>query len=169
MVRLALLLFVLALVLAVVALISCISAERGTVRALPRWAWIIVILLLPLAGPTLYLLGGRPESSGGFVRRIWEQATGSTSATQPRRTVAPDDGPDFLRQLDLKTSSPDGDRLRRWEEELRRLDSADPHGGRLGETRKPGDRKPDGTRGGRADEAREREVQRREDTPPTEN
>src|SRR5690606_7719362 len=38
------------------------------------------------------------------------------------------------------------------------------------ENHKPGEnREPDGTRGGRTDEAREREVRRHEDTPPTEN
>lgn len=120
MVRLALLLFVLALVLAVIALISCISAERGQVRGLPRWAWILVILLLPLAGPALYLIGGRPEHSRPAAGGVWRQVTGSGETPRPRRAVAPDDDPEFLRKLDHKGRDGDDDLLRRWEEDLRK-------------------------------------------------
>ena len=42
-------------------LIDCIQAPEGTVRNLPKWAWIILIILVPLIGPLAYLFAGRPH------------------------------------------------------------------------------------------------------------
>ena len=81
--------------LVIVALISCLSAEKGQVHRLPRAAWVAIILLVPLAGPISYLLAGRP----GAAPDSW------ASATHPPRIVAPDDDPDFLRKLDESRKS----------------------------------------------------------------
>ena len=90
MVRLFILLAAVQLVLLVLALISCLSADR--VRNAPRFVWVLVILLIPLIGPLTYFFAGRPlppPRKGGPVRR------------SPRPT-SPDDDPDFLRDLDRK-------------------------------------------------------------------
>jgi len=57
------------------------------VRKLPRAAWILIILMVPIVGSLAWLTIGRRKGSG------------------PRpapRPVAPDDDPDFLRDLDRK-------------------------------------------------------------------
>jgi|GEM_PF-280800 len=70
--------------------------RRPTTSGLPRWAWVIVILLLNILGPILYFAIGRSRPTlvddGGVQRH---QATASP-ATGPRDTAAP------------QTSAPEG-------------------------------------------------------------
>lgn len=98
--------------LAALAMISLLSVEdKTTLRALPRWAWVLVILLIPTAGPAAYFLAGRPRPPG----------TRLAGRPEPPRPRAPDDDPDFLRSLDQPTiSQEDEELLRRWEEDLKR-------------------------------------------------
>ena len=104
---------VIAIALLVYALIDCLQTESDRVKALNRFAWLAIIVLIPVVGPLLWLLlakarpGGQPE-------------------TPSRRELAPDDDPEFLRQLreiDVEHEKMLGDweaDLRRREEELRR-------------------------------------------------
>ena len=108
MVRLFVFLAAVQLALVVLALISCLSADR--VRALPRALWVLVILVLPLAGPIAYFVWGRPVPApheGSPVRRA-----------NPR-PASPDDDPDFLRRMDSEQSRRDRELLAQWEKELR--------------------------------------------------
>lgn len=137
MYRAAVLLSLASVLLAALALISCLSVEdKSTIRGMPRFLWVLVILLLPLVGPAAWFLAGRPVPPGrspfGWSVPGWPEP--------PRRPKAPDDDPDFLRSLSRftpnpppgRTSSqapdqppsqirndPDDDLLRRWEEDLR--------------------------------------------------
>lgn len=97
------------LVLLVLALISCLSAER--VRRLPRAAWVLVILLVPIVGAVAYLLAGRPApgGSGGSPARPF--------GPRPRPS-SPDDDPDFLRTLDADQARRDRELLDQWERDL---------------------------------------------------
>lgn len=98
MVRVFVFLTAVQLVLVVLALISCLSAER--VRTLPRALWVLAILLIPLAGPAAYLAVGRPlhDDPGGLP----------VAPVDPRpRLSNPDDDPDFLRSLDAEQSRRD--------------------------------------------------------------
>jgi len=107
MVRLFVFLAAVQLVLLVLGLISSLSADR--VRNMPRFAWVLVILLIPLLGPIAYFLFGRPQpppQEGGPVRR-----------TTPRPS-SPDDDPDFLRSMDIEQSRRDRELLDRWESDL---------------------------------------------------
>lgn len=61
------------------------SADAKAVRNLPKWAWILLCLFVTPVGGILYLIVGRPLSGG--------DNSGKT------RTIAPDDDPDFLRDL----------------------------------------------------------------------
>jgi len=105
--------------LVVVALIDCLSSDARDVRALPRFAWIFLILLFSPVGPVVWFIAGRPERAGGGGA-VWT-ANGFPERTRQRRQLAPDDDPDFLKGI--TTSSPaDEELLRRWEEDLRRRD-----------------------------------------------
>jgi hypothetical protein len=117
--RVYVLLFFLGLVLAVFALISCLSAEDGEVRALPRWAWVVIILFFPLLGSIAYFAAGRPQRTGPRSGK-WRPGGGFPEAQRPKRPLAPDDDPEFLRQLDAKSKREDEDLLKRWEEDLKR-------------------------------------------------
>jgi hypothetical protein len=74
-------------VLTIYTLFDVIAADRQRVRGLPKPLWAL-LAFLPLIGPGFWLALGRPQSPRG-------QAGG-----QQRRTVAPDDDPDFLWKLD---------------------------------------------------------------------
>lgn len=61
------------------------SADRNAVRVLPKYIWVLLCLFITPIGGFLYLLFGRPI--GGPGRR------------QKARPAAPDDDPQFLRDL----------------------------------------------------------------------
>ena len=67
-------------------LIDCAQREDSDVRSLPRWGWLIIIVLIPTLGAVAYLIAERPKrpDNGG---------------KKPKRSIAPDDDPDFLRGL----------------------------------------------------------------------
>jgi hypothetical protein len=117
--RLYVLLFFAEIALTVVALISCLSAEDGELRALPRWAWIIIILLFPLVGSIAYLVAGKPVKTGSRPG-TWRPGSGFPERERPKRPIAPDDDPEFLRQLDARSKQDDEDLMKRWEEDLKR-------------------------------------------------
>lgn len=110
MVRVFLLLFVVQVVIAALALIGCLSAEKHEIRALPRFVWVLVILLVPLLGAIGWFVAGRPVRTDGSAR----------PGPSRRRPVAPDDNPDFLKSLADPTRQQDEKLFRRWEEDLRR-------------------------------------------------
>ncbi|MFJ5543771.1 PLD nuclease N-terminal domain-containing protein [Micromonospora chalcea] len=115
MARLYVLLFLVQIVLAVVALISCLSADEEKVKALPRMIWVLIILFFPLVGSIAWFLVGRERPSGTVG------VTGAPRPTAPaRRPLAPDDDPEFLASLDERSRREDQERLRLREEDLRR-------------------------------------------------
>jgi hypothetical protein len=118
MARLYVLLFLVQIVLAVCALISCLSAEAGQVRALPRIVWVLIILLFPLVGSIAWFVAGR-EPGPGRPRTPWPVGDGFAQREQPR-PAAPDDDPEFLRSIADRSPRQDQDLFRRWEEDLRR-------------------------------------------------
>lgn len=75
---------VLLVALAVYALIDLSQADGRRVRLMPRWLWVVAILI-PLGGPLAWLFLGRPR--------------GRQLPPSQRRPIAPDDDPDFLRGL----------------------------------------------------------------------
>jgi len=119
MARVGVALFFLGLIFAVLALISCLSAEDGKVRGLPRILWVLVILLFPLLGSVAYYLAGRPVKASA-APGTWRPGSGFPEATRPKRVLAPDDDPEFLRKIDNKGKREEDDLLRRWEEDLKK-------------------------------------------------
>ena len=111
--------FVVELILTITALISCLSAEDGAVRALPRIAWVIIILLFPVVGAVVYFAVGRPVTAARRTN-VWRPGSGFPEANRPKPTRAPDDDPEFLESIGRASSRSDEELLRRWEEDLRR-------------------------------------------------
>ncbi|WP_435152333.1 PLD nuclease N-terminal domain-containing protein [Micromonospora aurantiaca (nom. illeg.)] len=126
MARLYVLLFLVQIVLAVCALISCLSADEEKVKALPRMIWVLIILFFPLVGSIAWFLVGRERPAGA----VGVTGAGGTAAPA-RRPLAPDDDPEFLASLDKRSRREDQERLRLWEEDLRRREE---------ELRRPDDR-----------------------------
>jgi len=65
------------------------SANKNEVRNLPKWLWIVICLFVPILGGLLYLTLGRPMGRP-------KPRFGRT------KVVAPDDDPQFLRDLAKK-------------------------------------------------------------------
>lgn len=85
------------LVLSLYALIDCVLTPRPDTRTLPKWLWIVVIVLIPVLGPVAWLLGGRPQRTA-----VETASTSPAPKPRPRARrgpVAPDDDPAFLRKL----------------------------------------------------------------------
>lgn len=76
-----------AVALTIYSTIDCARTERHKIRSLPKAAWLLIILLLPLIGAGLWYLLGRPNTAN--------------PANVPPRSNAPDDDEDFLRQLEV--------------------------------------------------------------------
>lgn len=96
-------------VLSVYTLVDCAMLDRARIRGLPRWAWLLVILFVPVIGPLLWLFIGRGRR-GASDRGV-------------RRSMAPDDDPEFLRRLGEEATQQE--RIRRMEQELADLDNPD--------------------------------------------
>ncbi|MDG4792656.1 PLD nuclease N-terminal domain-containing protein [Micromonospora sp. WMMD1082] len=116
MARLYILLFLVQVVLAVCALISCLSAEEDGIRHLPRIAWLLIILFFPLVGAIAWFVAGRDRTTTGGSTP-W--ATGGRPAERAR-PPAPDDDPEFLRSIEERSRKEDQELFRRWEEDLRK-------------------------------------------------
>jgi hypothetical protein len=112
-------LFLADLALLVVALIDCLSADESDIRALPKVVWVFLILLFSPIGPIVWFVAGRPVPAGQPAGKTWSSGSGSPEAGRPRRQLAPDDDPEFLRGL-AKSRRDDEELLRRWEADLRR-------------------------------------------------
>ena len=98
MTRLALITLAFLVIWMVFTTVFAISAERNEVRALPKWAWVLLCVVVPFFGGLLYLMVGRPlgKDIGG---------------TGKGRTIAPEDDPNFLRDINrfLKKRKDDND------------------------------------------------------------
>jgi len=71
------------------ALIDCIGTDDSRVKGLPKVVWILIIVLVGIVGPVAWIIAGR--------ERDWQPPQRPAG----RRPLAPDDDPDFLRDLDL--------------------------------------------------------------------
>lgn len=99
------------LTLYIYSMIDLVRAPSSEVRILPKWLWAIVVLLLFLIGPVLWLLLGRPRAQ--YPPGGGDGGGSGGRGPAPRGPVAPDDDPDFLRQIDEQSWSARMERLRR--------------------------------------------------------
>jgi hypothetical protein len=81
-------------VLVVYALIDAILTPSGFARTLPKWLWLLLIVVVPGLGAVAWLIAGRPlrVASDGDRGRVGVRGRGGGAS-------APDDDPAFLRKL----------------------------------------------------------------------
>jgi hypothetical protein len=90
------LLYAVPVVVTLYAFIDCVLIPGAVARTLPKWVWLVVIVLVPFFGAVAWLLAGRPAREAAAV------PGGPVARILPRRSrgpVAPDDDPTFLRKL----------------------------------------------------------------------
>ncbi|MGK2936241.1 MAG: PLD nuclease N-terminal domain-containing protein [Solirubrobacteraceae bacterium] len=92
----------------VFAIVDLAVIDPYRVRTLNKPVWVIIILVLPVIGALLWFLVGRERRD----------------AAGQGRTIAPDDDPAFLRNLN--TQGDRQERIRRIEQELADLDDDPP-------------------------------------------
>jgi hypothetical protein len=85
--------------------------DRSRVRGLPKAAWIVLVVLVPIVGGVLWFAVGRVRA-------------GDAGRSARRAPVAPDDDPEFLRRLNREKAMED--RIEQLEKELRELDDDPP-------------------------------------------
>ncbi|MFI7599441.1 PLD nuclease N-terminal domain-containing protein [Actinoplanes sp. NPDC049681] len=122
MIRLYSLFMLLDVALLVVALIDCLSAEEFAIRALPRVAWVFLILLFSPIGAIAWFVAGRPPRAIRMSNgEMWRPGGGFPENERPARKgpLAPDDDPAFLRNLSASLKE-DEAMMRKWEADLRR-------------------------------------------------
>ncbi len=112
----------LGVVIFVYGLIDCLRSEPNDVRSIPKPAWVLVIVVLNVIGVGLWFLFGRPQYA---VSGSNSQMGGSPTLQRPSasssygRSVAPDDDPDFLRNLEVdRAQLLEAERLRKLKVEL---------------------------------------------------
>lgn len=74
------------------------AAAKTEVRVLPKWLWVLICALVPFFGGLLYLMVGRPLGRGA-------EPSGPTRSDRGKKVVAPDDDPNFLRDLGKRLRS----------------------------------------------------------------
>ena len=68
--------------------IDCARRDETEIRKLPKWGWLLAIVLTGIIGPVAYLIIGRNPLNS------------SPKKNKPqKRILPPDDDPDFLKGL----------------------------------------------------------------------
>ncbi len=112
------LIYVLPILLAIYALVDCIQTDEREIRGLPKFGWIILIVLVGIIGPVAWLVAGKNRAGRSLLPGLPGAGGRGRDAAEPPRTLAPDDDPEFLGRLGSHNSY---DRLlEEWEEDLRR-------------------------------------------------
>jgi hypothetical protein len=115
---------IIVLVVFVYGLIDLIRTDARQTKGISKPAWIVVQIVLPVIGAVLWFLIGRPRTDGG-----------SSAPVTYRHPTAPDDDPEFLRNLEQRRrNQAEADRLKRLQAEL----DAKERGLRDGDSRGPG-------------------------------
>jgi hypothetical protein len=121
MVRLLFVLGIVAVTFTIYSLVDALLRPRGYVRALPKWAWVLIVIFIPIVGGVLWFLIGRGRRASGNIAR----------------TVGPDDDPEFLGKLGRDATT--DEHIRDLEKRLAELDDEKPDDPKQGRTdRSPG-------------------------------
>jgi hypothetical protein len=97
------LLYAVPLVVTLYAFIDAVQTPGQATRSLPKWVWLLVIVVVPFLGAVAWLLAGRPARETYVAEQIaaaGEVPRPTGFAGRRRAPTAPDDDPSFLRKLD---------------------------------------------------------------------
>lgn len=88
------------LVLWIFCVIDVVVSRDDEVRHLPKWGWLVLVLLFPLVGSIAWLAVGRPRRAANRVSRHERQAPAFPEYDRPGRAAALDAESDeeFLRR-----------------------------------------------------------------------
>ncbi|MFP3461472.1 PLD nuclease N-terminal domain-containing protein [Arthrobacter globiformis] len=103
-------------------LVDVIRTDKRFTRGFSKTTWLIMVILLPLIGAALWFLIGRPR------------ATTVARPVYPQHPTAPDDDPDFLRNLEQRRRQAEAERLRKLRDDAARKNQADGGSHRTGTT-----------------------------------
>ena len=98
--------FVLALALAIYALLDCARTPEESMPArMPKLLWIVIIVMAFFVGPIAWIIVSRVKAAedrdGEVEPTLWSSKEGTTFRRAERpRPPAPDDDPEFLRNLE---------------------------------------------------------------------
>ena len=84
--------------LTIYCLIDALTTKDSEIRNLPKFAWVILILLVPIVGDAGWLLAGRPTRAS-LAAGDQKGSGPGPRRDQDRRPRGPDDDPDFLKDL----------------------------------------------------------------------
>ena len=93
------------LVLWIYALVDLATTEDAQVRNLPKLVWLMIVLLLPLAGSIVWLIAGRPVRPKGhrLIGDQWRRDSETLDDRDHGRPVRPAADPvddaEFLRKV----------------------------------------------------------------------
>ncbi len=108
--------FIIELALTIYALIDCVQAGPS-VRNLPQWAWIMLIIFVPIVGAVAYLIAGKPQATA--PRNVpWPSTRTAGYPEHERPPRGPDDDPEFLAGIQQSDAQHE-QMLKDWEEQLR--------------------------------------------------
>ena len=81
-------------------LLDAVRTPAHEARTLPKWLWVLVTLLFPVAGPLMWLILGRPKAqpAAGGPRPGFGQRRGTPAPS----VSSPDDDEEYLRWLKAK-------------------------------------------------------------------
>ncbi|GAA3031241.1 PLDc N-terminal domain-containing protein [Actinokineospora globicatena] len=82
-------------------LVDVITTPDGAPRNLPKFGWLVLVLVLPLIGSLLWLIAGRPQSTTAYRPTAYERsAPRFPEYDRPGRFAATDTAADeeFLRR-----------------------------------------------------------------------
>lgn len=69
-------------------LFDCARTDQESARGLPKWAWLLIIILFSWIGSVAWFVFGRPKASFN-----------SRPRRRPGTIIPPDDNPEFLKRL----------------------------------------------------------------------
>lgn len=105
--------------LTIFCLIDCIQSPDGAIRNLSKGWWILIILFFPIVGGIAWLVAGRPTRETTYAPYTAGFPENERDQWARSRQVAPDDDPEFLRELGRVNSEHEAT-LKKWESDLAR-------------------------------------------------